>query len=71
MRKMEIMIWALPVALTLSGCGDLTVNQPAKPSIIIEEKKDRPLIIEKTTVEKPVIIENKREEKPIITIEKH
>ena len=57
------------LSVTIAGCGDLTVNQPARPTVIIEEKKSSPVIIEKT-IEKPVIIQKTTVEKPIIVIEK-
>jgi len=63
MRKMEITLWPLALCLTLTGCGDVTVNPPSRPTTIIEEKK--------VIVEKPVIVEKSHEEKPLINIEKH
>lgn len=69
-------------SVVLTGCGDITVNQPARKVIIednrpapvvIEKTVEKPVIIEKTTVvEKPVIVEKRTiVEKPIIVIEKH
>ncbi len=57
--------------LTLAGCGDVTVNTPSHPRVIVEEKKEQPVIVEKTVVEKPVIVEKTTVEKPVIVIDKH
>jgi len=81
MFKMEMLFLTPLLALAITGCGDVTVNQPAR-RVIIEEKKETPVIIEKTTVkepvviektvvEKPVIIEKTTVEKPVIVIDKH
>lgn len=72
MLKVTSIVSTILLSLTIAGCGDVTVNQPARPTVVIEEKKSAPVIIEKkTVVEKPVIIEKTTVEKPVIVIEKH
>lgn len=72
MRKVTLVVSTFLLSLTFAGCGDLTINQPARPAVVIEKKVvEKPVIIEKTTVEKPVIIEKTTVEKPVIVIEKH
>ena len=65
MRKLVCIISALLFSFALSGCGDVTVNQPAR-RVIIEKKEDAPIVVEKTVVEKPVIVVKKT-----TVIEKH
>jgi len=69
MQKLEIVLSAMLGAAAISGCGDVTVNQPAR-RVIIEEKKEAPVVIEKTIVEKPVIIEKPVVDKPVVVEKK-
>lgn len=76
MYKINIAVAMTVLSVSITGCGDITVNQPArrviveKPVVIEKTIVEKPVVIEKTVVEKPVIVEKTTVEKPVILIEK-
>lgn len=62
MGKVGMIFSTMLFSITLAGCGDVTVNPPARPVVV----REKPVIVEKTVVEKPVIIEKTVVEKPVV-----